>query len=184
VELKERAGLASREGSNGKTNASQNDSPGIHPFAFVRRRGPSILRIVRSGKSRMLEPKSTCTSSSHQPASKTKVDSGMGDISAFELRKRPTPLLQLILSLMETRAGGRSCVWREGSIRTDIGRKGCKWRLEVGGAGGRDRGIEESQAQGKEERKKADSRIQYTIATDADINMQKQRDLEHDQLNQ
>jgi len=182
LELKERAGLASREGSNGKTNASQNDSPGVHPFAFVRRRGPSILRIVRSGKSRMLEPKSTCTSSSHQPASKTEVDSGMGDISAFELRKRPTPLLQLILSLMETRAGGRSCVRREGSIRTDIGRKGCKWRVEV-----RVGGIGESKShrlKGRRKRKKADPRIQYTIATDADINMQKQRDLEHDQLNQ
>ena len=129
----------------------------------------------------MLEPKS-CTSLSHQPASKTEVDSRMGDISAFELRKRPIPLLQLILSLMETRAGGTSCVRRESSIRTDIGRKDCKWRVEV-----RVEGIGEVKSdglKGRRKRKKPDSRIQYTIATDADINMQKQGDLEHDQLNQ
>ena len=116
---------------------------------------------------------------SHQPASKTEVDSRMGDISAFELRKRPIPLLQLILSLMETRAGGTSCVRRESSIRTDIGRKDCKWRVEV-----RVEGIGEAKSHRLKGRRKADSRIQYTIATDADINMQKQGDLEHDQLNQ
>jgi len=130
----------------------------------------------------MLEPKSSCTSLSHQPASKTEVDSRMGDISAFELRKRPIPLLQLILSLMETRAGGTSCVRRESSIHTDIGRKDCKWRVEV-----RVEGIGEAKSdglKGRRKRKKPDSQIQYTIATDADINMQKQGDLEHDQLNQ
>ena len=71
---------------------------------------------------------------------------------------------------------------REGSIRTDIGRKDCKWRVKV-----RVEGIGEAKSdglKGRRKRKKADSRIQHTIATDADINMQKQRDLEHDQLNQ
>jgi len=73
-------------------------------------------------------------------------------------------------------------VRRESSIRTDIGRKDCKWRVEV-----RVEGIGEVKSdglKGRRKRKKPDSRIQYTIATDADINMQKQGDLEHDQLNQ